>query len=116
MSYVDVFYYGEGKFDNDWDYNEQPDKYVDTRNGTYLPNHIEGWYMVNAGVNYDASDLGLEGLILRFRVNNLLDWEATSVWHRNQLRDGGTGANYGSASGEGGVIAQRLSFGFNYSF
>ena len=116
VSYVDVFYYGEGKFDNDWDYNEQPDKYVNTLDGSYLPNNIEGWYMVNAGVNFDASDLGLEGLILRLRVNNLLDWEATSVWHRNQLRDGGTGANYGSASGEGGVIARRLSFGFNYKF
>ena len=73
--------------------------------------------MVNAGVNVDASAYGLDGLILRFRVNNLLDWQATSLWHRNQLRpDGESGTNYGPGSGEGGVIAQRLSFGFNYSF
>ena len=117
VSYIDVFYYGEGKFDNNWDFSEQPDKYVNVATGEYLPNHIEGWYMVNAGVNVDASAYGLDGLILRFRVNNLLDWQATSLWHRNQLRpDGESGTNYGPGSGEGGVIGQRLSFGFNYSF
>ena len=81
-----------------------------------MPNHIPGWYMVNAGINVDMTEYGLEGLTLRARVNNLLDWEATNVWHRNQLVHGGSGNNYGSANAEGGVIGQRLSFGFNYSY
>ena len=72
--------------------------------------------MVNAGLNVDMSEFGFDGLILRARVHNLLDWQATNVWHRNQLVHGGSGNNYGEANAEGGVIAQRLSFGFNYSY
>ena len=116
LSYLDIFYYGEGKFDNDWDYDEQPDKFVYAATGQFMPNHIPGWYMVNAGINVDMTEFGLEGLTLRARVNNLLDWEATNVWHRNQLVHGGSGNNYGSANAEGGVIGQRVSFGFNYSY
>ena len=72
--------------------------------------------MVNAGLNVDMSEFGFDGLTLRARVNNLLDWEATNVWHRNQLREGGVAGDYGFANAEGGVIGQRLSFGFNYSY
>ena len=108
LSYLDIFYYGEGKFDNDWDYDEQPDKFVYAATGEFMPNHIPGWYMVNAGINVDMTEFGLEGLTLRARVNNLLDWEATNVWHRNQLVHGGSGNNYGSANAEGGVIGCLL--------
>jgi outer membrane receptor protein involved in Fe transport len=67
-SYLDLFYRGGGKLNDDWNDKEDPLRYLD-RSGNPLKNDVDGYYTASAGLLYSLND----NVKLNLRVTNLFD-------------------------------------------
>ena len=67
-SYLDLFYRGGGKLNDDWDDESDPLRYLD-RAGNPLKNDVDGYYTASWGLVYSHND----NFKLNLRITNLFD-------------------------------------------
>jgi outer membrane receptor protein involved in Fe transport len=67
-SYLDLFYRGGGKLNDDWDAEADPLRYLD-RSGNPMKNDVDGYYTASAGLIYSYND----NVKLNLRITNLFD-------------------------------------------
>ena len=68
FSYLDLFYRGGGKLNDDWDDKASPERYLDTQ-GNPLSNDVDGYYNGSFGLIYSLND----NFKLNLRVTNVFD-------------------------------------------
>ena len=68
FSYLDLFYRGGGKLNDDWDDAAEPERYLDTE-GNPLSNDVDGYYTGSFGLIYSLND----NFKLNLRVTNVFD-------------------------------------------
>ena len=68
FSYLDLFYRGGGKLNDDWDDAAEPERYLDTE-GNPLSNDVDGYYQGSFGLIYSLND----NFKLNLRVTNVFD-------------------------------------------
>ena len=67
-SYLDLFWRGGGKLNDDWDDEAEPERYLD-RNGVPLSNDVSGYYTGSFGLIYSHN----ENISLNLRITNVFD-------------------------------------------